>query len=170
MQAPSDTQEDSEAVDVCSLIFSLHTPSQAGQKAQHSQAGAWPLKPIRGVLAVTKQHNEIRQEEWGDGEEDPAALCYRHKILGTTHNKSKVWMGGRACFEFRAQDNFFYLQDSRLVCCSPDHSDSQAVKGSSRRPEHSIWVSIAEVPTLRQEEIAATTEIRLLFERGTKGF
>lgn len=65
MQAPSDTQEDSEAVDVCSLIFSLHTPSQAGQKAQHSQAGAWPLKPIRGVLAVTKQHNEIRQEEWG---------------------------------------------------------------------------------------------------------
>lgn len=78
---------------------------QAVQKAQHSQPGAGPLKPIRGVFAVTKEHNEIRQE-WGDGE-DPAALCYRHKILSTTHNKSKVWMGGRACFESRAQDIFF---------------------------------------------------------------
>lgn len=111
MQAPADTQEDSEAVDVFSFISYLHTPSQAGQKAQHSQPGARPLKPIRGVFAVTKQHNEIRQEEWGDGE-DPAALCYRHKILSTTHNKSKVWMGVRACFESRAQDNF-------LICKAP---------------------------------------------------
>lgn len=103
MQAPADTQEDLKAVDVCSLISYLHTLSQAGQKAQHSQPGAGPLKPIRGVFAVTKQHNEIRQE-WGDGE-DPAALCYRHMILSTTHNKSKVWMGGRA-FESRAQDDF----------------------------------------------------------------
>lgn len=100
MQAPADTEEDSEAVDVCSLIFSLHTLSQAGEKAQHSQPGARPLKPIRGVFAVTKQHNEIRQQEWGDGE-DPAALCYRHEILNITHNKSKVWIGGRA------EDDFF---------------------------------------------------------------
>lgn len=64
----------------------------------------------------------------------------------------------------------FYLQDSRLVCCSPDHGDTQAVKGSSRRPEHNIWVSTAEVPTPRQGESVATTEICLLFERGTKGF
>lgn len=62
MQAPADTQEDSEAVDVCSLISHLHTLSQAGQKAQHSQPGAGPLKPIRGVFAVTKQHNEIREK------------------------------------------------------------------------------------------------------------
>lgn len=105
----------------------------------------------------------------GDGE-DPAALCYRHTILSTTHNKSKLWMGGRPCFKSRARDNFFYLQDSRLVCCSPDHGGTKAVKGSSRRPERSIWVSPAEVPTLRQGESVATTEICLLFERGTKGF
>lgn len=73
-------------------------------------------------------------------------------------------MGGRA------QDNIFYLQDSCLVCCSRDHGDTQAVKGPSRRPEHSIWVSAAEVPTLRQGDSVATTQICLLFERGTKGF
>lgn len=50
MQAPADTQEDWEAVGVCSLIFSSHTPSQAGQKAQHSQPGAQPLNPLEGSL------------------------------------------------------------------------------------------------------------------------
>lgn len=67
-------QEDSEAVDVCNLISYLHQPSQAEHKAQHTQPGARPLKPIKVVFAVTKQHNEIRQEEWGVGG-DPAALC-----------------------------------------------------------------------------------------------
>lgn len=62
MQAPADTQERGSR-----CVFYLHTVSQAGQKAQLSQAGAGPLKPIRGVFAVTKQHNEIRQEEWGMG-------------------------------------------------------------------------------------------------------
>lgn len=34
--------------------------------------------------------------------------AYGHKILSTTHNKSKMWMGGRACFESRGQDNFAF--------------------------------------------------------------
>lgn len=38
----------------------------------------------------------------------PLPCAYGHKILNTTYDKSKTWMGGRACFqsETRAWDNF----------------------------------------------------------------
>lgn len=38
----------------------------------------------------------------------PQPCAYGHKILSTTRNKSKMWMGGRACFASRGLDTFIF--------------------------------------------------------------
>lgn len=145
----------------------LYQPSQAEHKAQHSQPGAGHLNPLEWSSLWLSSTIRLGRRSRGMGR-TPQLRAYSDKILSTTYNKSKMWMGGEHSLGPEDKIILLFLQCSCLVCCLPDCGRIWAVKGSSRRGECCIWISTAEAPTLRWRRERGY-QICLLFERGTKG-
>lgn len=85
----------------------------------------------------------------------PQPCAYGHKILSTTHNKSKMWMGGRACFqsEPRGQDNFGVSAGLLFSLLQPRSWSYTGSEGLiQERRVHHLGL-IGEAPTLRQRGV-----------------
>lgn len=101
-------------------------------QAEHE---AGPLKPIRGVFAVTKQHNEIRQEQWGPrgGPRSPGLMATRYQALRVRKAKCGQEVGQALGPDDKVIFFFFSLQKSCSVCCSPERGCIQVAEDSFRR-------------------------------------